>query len=1181
MVKCEDRGGGVLVSLDRMGLDWFCFGRFFWGFLVLFGVLFVFCSGDVVGAVHYVDASNYTSVIGGLSGEHTVIFKPGVYNDNLTVSAPLSLVSDTGDYRNSSVVFNDSFLRVNSSNVSVRGFVFENVSFNGSVSLLRVLSNSSNVRIEKNKFFNSTVTWFIFSSDANNLSVVDNYLESLSGSASVVNPVMIEIRRTPNSSIEGNFLNAGGNVTESGVILLLSNNTRILNNQINNAGRYGVRVRGGRVNISGIEIRGNVIQNSGADDYDYIDIGADLQDTGRDYIVGAINLETGFSGVVENNTLVENDDGIIVCDSCTYPDPTTNLTYASSTAVVRYNVFESNGGNYDVLNGVNNSLMDARYNFWGSADGPNVSRLWGAVNYSPFYADGSLTRFEVSNSSNQSQIQAVLDGVESGSMVLFRSGVYRDMQLNVDKPLTLVSDTGDYRTSGVVFTGKVFLRVNTDNVTVKGFIFDNVSHINAGTVSTIWVEPHWTREHERFHNLRIEKNKFSNSVIDSSLQRFFVYVRRSSHSSVVDNYFVNLSGDVSTVRLTASVYVISSYSPLLEGNFFSDVHRGVYLQDLDNARVLNNRFNNSQIMGLGGIEFLNMTNFSVLGNVVRNFGGDFAGGNKFRGGITIMSSFDRTYSGVVENNTLVGNDDGLIFCYQCDVSDQSGWIRSNLQSYGSNTFVIRGNNIYSNGGSYDFVNAHGGPGSSMDVRYNFWGSDGPNVSRLWAFPGRGFDYVPWFVVEAGEWSHDVVAGVVADVPVVLNVSGDGNGTVRNVTLVLNESVGGVGLWTSVGYSKPDFVGSVSSSTRRVYAYLEIEDNVSESAVQVNATITFAVPKAWLQSNSIYNDSVYNDSVSLMRFSNDSWRVLSTRVVNESSTHVVFSASTSGFSIFAITGIGPPPPLPSLPSPSESLPSSSGGGGGSVYVPAAGTFPWLFVDRQAVKAVPRLSPDESFVFSTGARDVVVTSVVVDVSAEVRNAVLVVASLRSRPSSISVVPEGVVYRYFGVVVDNVNEVFIEGVKTTFAVSKEWMGANSVGGGGIVLFAYDDVSSSWVDAGARMVGESDGSVLFEAETGGWEIFAIVKQGEKTATAEKPQEPEKPEIVPPLTDPADAKQDEVPPERGSGVPVGLSGYVTYVSPEPARGSGVLPLAVTVMVVLVSGVATFVFVRHYKKKKA
>ena len=308
----------------------------------------------------------------------------------------------------------------------------------------------------------------------------------------------------------------------------------------------------------------------------------------------------------------------------------------------------------------------------------------------------------------------------------------------------------------------------------------------------------------------------------------------------------------------------------------------------------------------------------------------------------------------------------------------------------------------------------------------------------------------------------------------MSTGSDDEATVRSINLSVNDAVENVTLVVAVADSKPDAVNRVSPQ-RRVYAYVEIENNINESVVQ-NATITFVVSRRWLDSN-----RVDRDTVELMRFRNGGWVGLDTSFVRERGDDVTFSAVTPGFSVFAITGIK---------STSSFRSSSRGGSSGAAYIPAASTFPWLFVDRQAVNAVQRLSPDAPFVFSTSERNVVVTSVAIAVNTETRNAVLVAASLRSKPSSISASPEGAVYRYIGVATDNINKAFIDSITTTFAVSKEWMNANNAGNSNIALFAYDNASSSWLNAGVRTVNETAENVLFEAETRGSEIFAIVSR-------------------------------------------------------------------------------------------
>lgn len=90
--------------------------------------------------------------------------------------------------------------------------------------------------------------------------------------------------------------------------------------------------------------------------------------------------------------------------------------------------------------------------------------------------------------------------------------------------------------------------------------------------------------------------------------------------------------------------------------------------------------------------------------------------------------------------------------------------------------------------------------------------------------------------------------------------------------------------------------AISSSEGAVYKYLEItKTNIQDTGIS-SAKISFKVPKSWVSANNIDKNTI-----TLNRFVNNAWSKLSTTISNEDSTYVYFSATSPGFSIFAITG----------------------------------------------------------------------------------------------------------------------------------------------------------------------------------------------------------------------------------------------------------------------------------------
>ena len=108
--------------------------------------------------------------------------------------------------------------------------------------------------------------------------------------------------------------------------------------------------------------------------------------------------------------------------------------------------------------------------------------------------------------------------------------------------------------------------------------------------------------------------------------------------------------------------------------------------------------------------------------------------------------------------------------------------------------------------------------------------------------------------------------------------------------------------------------SVPAPAEDVYKYLDITvTNLSDTNIK-SATITFGVEKSWLADRD-------KNSVKLNRYNNGIWTMLATSLLSENATTVKYTATTPGFSIFAITaGSTAPGQEPVRPSGSPEKPS---------------------------------------------------------------------------------------------------------------------------------------------------------------------------------------------------------------------------------------------------------------------
>ena len=200
----------------------------------------------------------------------------------------------------------------------------------------------------------------------------------------------------------------------------------------------------------------------------------------------------------------------------------------------------------------------------------------------------------VSDSNNTSQIQAALDGASDGDVINFSAGTYSDVYLMINKPLTLVANTGDYRTSGVVFSGESGMNVNKSNISVRGFRFENVNGSSHESVVQLSGHPY------NISNFVFEKNKFFNTTkrgITSSSTHF-------SNLSIADNHFegIGFNGDrndpnnVMTALFLYGVVNSTIRDNVINGTTFQGINLGKH--GTSNVMILDNSISNTPKSGI-------------------------------------------------------------------------------------------------------------------------------------------------------------------------------------------------------------------------------------------------------------------------------------------------------------------------------------------------------------------------------------------------------------------------------------------------------------------------------------------------------------------------------------------------------------------------------------------------------
>ena len=253
-----------------------------------------------------------------------------------------------------------------------------------------------------------------------------------------------------------------------------------------------------------------------------------------------------------------------------------------------------------------------------------------------------------------------------------------------------------------------------------------------------------------------------------------------------------------------------------------------------------------------------------------------------------------------------------------DVSQQlslSGLTSSKLHYYNVTTCDKAGNCIEN--GTFNFTTS--AAAAAAESSSSSSGSSGGGAAAA-ATTTAASQTAAWNKVDAGEtvtWSitNEKIA-------------------VKGVEFSVKEGVTSASVKVSSLKSKPADVAEVP----KVYQYLEIKaTNVGATNVE-KGTVTFDVPKSWLTEN-----GVSESAVALLRHADGQWNELSTSVKSSTSTAVTYTATTPGFSYFAI---GTKAAAPSEATPGEAVPSEAAPAGETKPLPitppgaAASTIGWV-------------------------------------------------------------------------------------------------------------------------------------------------------------------------------------------------------------------------------------------------
>jgi PGF-pre-PGF domain-containing protein len=127
-------------------------------------------------------------------------------------------------------------------------------------------------------------------------------------------------------------------------------------------------------------------------------------------------------------------------------------------------------------------------------------------------------------------------------------------------------------------------------------------------------------------------------------------------------------------------------------------------------------------------------------------------------------------------------------------------------------------------------------------------------------------------------------------------------TISQVDFTAAENNTNVSLSVKYLKEKPDEIVNelLVDTASSIYQYVDIkltanDEYIGESGVR-SMTFTFEINMSWIEDHHIDKTRI-----SMMRYHNDTWQVLNTTLINETTLYITFQAETPGLSIFAVVG----------------------------------------------------------------------------------------------------------------------------------------------------------------------------------------------------------------------------------------------------------------------------------------
>ena len=205
---------------------------------------------------------------------------------------------------------------------------------------------------------------------------------------------------------------------------------------------------------------------------------------------------------------------------------------------------------------------------------------------------------------DQCELKTIKEGIavaQDHDTLLIRKGTYREFNILIDKPLTLLgvdSPVIDGQDQGEIF------RIVSDNVTIDG-----LSIINVGTS--------YTSDYAAIRVVQSDHFTIRNVVLEKLF--FGIYLERSNNGIVSNN---KILGDAQDEYNSGNgIQLWYSKNVVIEGNIVQGVRDGIYLEFADNISIRNNHSRDNLRYGL---HFMFSNDDSYEDNIFENNGAGVA-----------------------------------------------------------------------------------------------------------------------------------------------------------------------------------------------------------------------------------------------------------------------------------------------------------------------------------------------------------------------------------------------------------------------------------------------------------------------------------------------------------------------------------------------------------------------------